>query len=64
MSTGKHFANNILLSGTFAGDLAAAIRANTSLHFGLYFSLFEWFNPLYLQDKANGYKTKTYVEVR
>ena len=64
MCTGKCLANYILLSGIFAGDLAAAIKANTGLHFGLYFSLFEWFNPLYLQDKANGYKTKTYVEVR
>ena len=46
------------------GDLASAIRNNTDIHFGLYFSQFEWFNPIYLQDKANGFKTQTYVEVK
>lgn len=25
-------------------------------------SLFEWFHPLYLQDKANGFKTSRYVD--
>ncbi|KAK1880424.1 Tissue alpha-L-fucosidase [Dissostichus eleginoides] len=30
------------------GDLAAAVR-NRSLHFGLYHSLYEWYNPLYLR---------------
>ena len=34
------------------GDLAAAIRNITDLHFGLYHSLYEWFNPLYLNDRA------------
>ena len=56
MDTGPH--------RDLVGDLASAIRNNTDLHFGLYFSQFEWFNPLYLQDKANGFKTQTYVEVR
>lgn len=32
-----------------------------SLHFGLYNSLYEWFNPLYLLDKKNGFKTQEYV---
>ncbi|XP_055958256.1 alpha-L-fucosidase-like [Patella vulgata] len=43
------------------GELAAAIRSNTSLHFGLYHSLFEWFNPLYLRDKANNFTTQDFV---
>ncbi|CAI9739057.1 alpha-L-fucosidase-like isoform X1 [Octopus vulgaris] len=42
------------------GELAAAIR-KTPVHFGLYHSLFEWFHPLYLQDKANGFKTQNFV---
>ena len=46
-----------------AGDLATAIRNNTDIHFGLYYSLFEWFHPLYLQDKANNYTTQEYVSV-
>ena len=47
----------------FAGALADAVRSHPDLHFGLYFSLFEWFNPLYLQDKANNFTTQTYVKV-
>ena len=44
------------------GNLSASVRKNSDIHFGLYFSQFEWFNPLYLQDKANGFKTQKYVE--
>ncbi|XP_003747622.1 alpha-L-fucosidase [Galendromus occidentalis] len=43
------------------GELATAARAE-GLHFGLYHSLYEWFNPLYLQDKRNLFETQTYVE--
>lgn len=42
------------------GDLAEAVR-NKSLHYGLYNSLFEWFNPLYLLDKKNHFKTQEFV---
>lgn len=45
------------------GDLAKAIRSNTKLHFGLYHSLYEWFNPMYMDDKANGFKTRSFVDV-
>jgi len=44
------------------GELGDAIRNRTSIHYGLYHSLFEWFNPLYLQDKANGFKTQDFVK--
>ena len=33
------------------------------MHFGLYYSLYEWFNPLFKTDKARGYNTQTYVQV-
>lgn len=46
----------------FSGDLAQAIR-NTSVHFGVYFSQFEWYNPLFLQDQANDFKTQIYPKV-
>ncbi|XP_065909205.1 alpha-L-fucosidase-like isoform X2 [Dysidea avara] len=53
MDTGPH--------RDLVGDLAAAIRNNTNIHFGLYYSLFEWFHPLYLKDKANKFTTQEYV---
>nr|XP_053641209.1 alpha-L-fucosidase-like [Cherax quadricarinatus] len=44
------------------GDLAKAIRTNTpEIHFGLYHSMYEWFNPLYLQDKDNNFQTNNFV---
>lgn len=37
------------------GDLANAIRSKApGIRFGLYHSLFEWFNPLYLNDRLRG----------
>ncbi|XP_069692539.1 alpha-L-fucosidase-like [Periplaneta americana] len=43
------------------GELAAAIRQNTNLKFGLYHSLFEWYNPLYKQDEAANFTTQNFV---
>ncbi|KAL1428023.1 hypothetical protein MTO96_000360 [Rhipicephalus appendiculatus] len=43
------------------GDLARAVRKEGGIHFGLYHSLYEWFNPLYLADKAAGFKTNNFV---
>ncbi|CAF4368733.1 unnamed protein product, partial [Adineta steineri] len=40
------------------GDLANAIRSRTNITFGLYHSMYEWFHPLYLEDKKNGFKTQ------
>lgn len=44
------------------GELVDAVRQNSDIHFGIYHSLFEWFNPLYLNDKASGFKTQTFVQ--
>ena len=46
-------------------ELAKAIRRLTKpkVRFGLYYSLYEWFNPHYLKDKASGFKTDEYVRV-
>jgi alpha-L-fucosidase len=46
------------------GDLANAIRNSTSLKFGLYHSLYEWFHPLYLADKTNKFQTQSFVEAK
>ncbi|XP_072370414.1 plasma alpha-L-fucosidase [Scyliorhinus torazame] len=42
------------------GELADAVRNRTQLRFGLYHSLFEWFNPAFLQDAANVFKTNKF----
>ncbi|XP_078346303.1 uncharacterized protein LOC144631685 [Oculina patagonica] len=45
-------------------ELARAFRnlSDPQVRFGLYYSLFEWFNPHYLKDKANGFKTDEYIQ--
>lgn len=43
------------------GDLAQAVR-NRNLHFGLYHSLFEWFNPLYKYDADGKFATQLFVK--
>lgn len=42
------------------GELGTAIRKR-NIRYGLYHSLFEWFHPLYLFDKKNGFKTQHFV---
>lgn len=61
-----HCLESVILCFVFpnqlAGDLAKAIRAKTPhVHFGLYHSLYEWFNPLYQKDKAANFTTNTFV---
>ncbi|KAH3819041.1 plasma alpha-L-fucosidase-like [Dreissena polymorpha] len=46
------------------GELVASVRANTQMHFGLYHSQYEWFNPLFLQDKANNLSTDNFVQFK
>ncbi|VDM95832.1 unnamed protein product [Thelazia callipaeda] len=41
------------------GDLKNIFRGS-SIHFGLYFSQYEWFNPYYMEDRK--YKTSNYVK--
>ncbi len=45
------------------GDLANAIRNRTDIVFGLYHSMYEWFHPLYLEDKKNEFKTQFFPNV-
>lgn len=47
----------------FAGELATSIRTKTDIKFGLYHSMYEWFNPLYLMDKENHYATQRFPNV-
>ncbi|XP_059468911.1 alpha-L-fucosidase isoform X2 [Neocloeon triangulifer] len=43
------------------GDLASAVRQYPEMKFGLYHSLYEWFNPLWLEDKKNDFQTNNFV---
>jgi len=43
------------------GDLSRAIRSLNKTRFGVYHSLYEWFNPLWLQDKQSNLTTRTFV---
>lgn len=45
------------------GPLADAVKSE-GLKFGLYHSKFEWFNPLYLEDKENNFKTQKFVNAK
>lgn len=44
-------------------ELANAVRAQ-GLKFGVYHSLYEWFNPIYLEDKENLFQTRYYPETK
>lgn len=46
----------------FSGELQTAF-SDTNVTFGLYFSLYEWFNPWYLRDKKNDFQTQEFVKV-
>jgi len=47
------------------GDLAAAVRkSSTDIKFGTYHSLFEWYNPLWLQDEAANLSTRIFAETK
>jgi len=52
-----------MIFALFTGDLASSIRMRTNVTFGLYYSLYEWFHPLYLKDKENKFTTQEYVDV-
>ncbi|XP_044747812.1 alpha-L-fucosidase [Coccinella septempunctata] len=43
------------------GDISKAVR-DAGLTFGLYHSLYEWFNPMYLSDKASNFTSTEFVD--
>ena len=43
------------------GDLTTSVKA-AGLHMGLYHSLREWYNPLYLQDNQDNCNTTAFVD--
>jgi len=60
----KHFNWNSVDVGPrrdVTGEVSAAVKA-AGLHSGLYHSLFEWLNPLFLEDQANNFTTRAFAE--
>lgn len=45
------------------GEFSTAIK-KSGLRLGLYHSLYEWFNPLYMKDKANNFTTKDFAKTK
>lgn len=43
------------------GEFSKAIKSKTDIKFGLYHSLYEWFNPLYLKDKERNFSARQFV---
>ena len=43
-------------------ELSTAIREKTKMKFGVYYSLFEWFNRLYLDDRLNSFQKQEFVQ--
>ena len=43
------------------GELERAFRNDGRVKFGLYHSLFEWFNPMYLSDEASNFTNRDFV---
>lgn len=49
------------MSYLVTGELAKEVKKENEMHFGLYHSLYEWFNPLYLDDKASNFTQQNFV---
>ncbi|XP_012279238.1 alpha-L-fucosidase isoform X2 [Orussus abietinus] len=43
------------------GELAETIRNESSIKFGLYHSMYEWYHPFYLADKENNFTTNVFA---
>ena len=53
----------VIVCSLLSEELADAFHSQTDVHFGIYFSLFEWFHPFFLYDQQNKFKTRFYPEV-
>ncbi|XP_067674633.1 alpha-L-fucosidase-like [Haliotis asinina] len=65
--TNVSFSWNSMVAGpkrNIVAELAQAVRTKTDLRFGLYHVLYEWFHPLYLQDKENNFTTRRFVDFK
>uniref|UniRef100_A0A1I8IR65 alpha-L-fucosidase n=1 Tax=Macrostomum lignano TaxID=282301 RepID=A0A1I8IR65_9PLAT len=60
-SAGAKYVKQVGPNRDLVADLAAAIRKRPGLRFGLYHSLYEWFNPLYQNDQRSQFKTRDFV---
>ena len=53
----------IIVLPYFVGELANAIQQKTNIKFGLYHCLYEWFNPLYVNDMRKDFTTNEFADV-
>ncbi|KAL4714021.1 hypothetical protein ACJJTC_008375 [Scirpophaga incertulas] len=60
----RSFSWNVMDTGPhrdLVGDLSKAVKQK-GLMFGVYHSLYEWYNPIYLEDRANNFTTHIFSE--
>lgn len=43
-------------------EVRTAIKEKSSLAFGFFYSFMEWFNPMFINDQNNGFKSQEFVE--
>lgn len=56
-----YYTDDIFVLDITIGDLSRAVRSLNATRFGVYHSLFEWFNPLWIQDKESNLTTRNFV---
>lgn len=44
------------------GELRTAVKKKSDIVFGLYHSMFEWYNPMYMADKQSDYQSTEFVD--
>lgn len=57
-------ASNLISTASYSAlkpNSSLCVLSFSKLRYGLYYSLMEWFNPLYLADKQNDFKTQSFV---
>nr|XP_050033006.2 alpha-L-fucosidase-like [Dermacentor andersoni] len=46
------------------GEFAKVLKTTTNIRLGVYYSLYEWFNPLFLDDRENNFKTNEFIQFK
>ncbi|XP_077489216.1 alpha-L-fucosidase-like [Amblyomma americanum] len=46
------------------GEFAKLLKTTTNIRLGVYYSLYEWFNPLFLDDRENNFRTNDFIQFK